>query len=135
MAISRNPCRYCAKSRYNEISKRRQASFAKECCDCGFLREHEQYLLTKRKFKAGEQIKDFPSLMEQKWVVCFGKAKHIEAIKSMTLRTVLHFIQSGLFYYAINNNEGDNDNDRSNESDTSNAGAGTGTENTSETND
>lgn len=99
MAVSRNPCRYCAKAHYDVVRNRMHQSFAEE------------------------------------WVIFNGKTKHIEVIKSMTLRTALNFIKMGLFYYAINNNEGDNDNDRSNESDTGNAGTGAGTENTSETND
>lgn len=135
MAVSRNPCRYCAKAHYDVVRNRMHQSFAEECFDCKWLREHDQYLQSKRKFKAGERIKDFPSLIEQEWVIFSGKTKHIEAIKSMTLRTVLNFIKMGLFYYAINNNEGDKDNDGINESGTSNAGAGAGTENTSETND
>ena len=135
MAVSRNPCRYCAKAYYDRVRNRMHQSFAEECFDCEWLREHDQYLQSKRKFKAGERIRDLLSLIEQEWVIFNGKTKHIEAIKSMPLRTVLNFIKMGLFYYAINNNEGDNDNDRSNESNTGNAGTGAGTKNTSETND
>ena len=72
-----------------------------ECSSCEWRKEHKQYLQSKRQFIQGEPITDLNTLSEQEWILWYGHTKHIEVIKSMTLRTVLMFLKKGEFYKAI----------------------------------
>jgi len=72
-----------------------------ECSSCEWRKEHKQYLQSKRQFIPGEPITDLNTLSEQEWVLWYGCTKHIEVIKSMTLRTVLMFLKKGAFCKAI----------------------------------
>lgn len=95
MAVQRNPCRYCANSYYDERTKHRVPALKPECSSCEWRKEHKQYLQSKRQFIPGEPITDLNTLSEQEWVLWYGHTKHIEVIKSMTLRTVLMLLKKG----------------------------------------
>lgn len=56
---------------------------------------------------AGEPITDLNTLIEQTWVILGNSTRHIEAIKSMSLRTILNDIEAGRFRYAIKNDKGE----------------------------
>lgn len=101
MAIQRNPCRYCASSYYDKRTKHRIPALKPECSSCEWRKEHKQYLQSKRQFIPGEPITDLNTLSEQEWVLWYGHTKHIEVIKSMTLRTVLMLLKKGEFCKAI----------------------------------
>lgn len=101
MAVQRNPCRYCASSYHDKRTKHRIPALKPECNNCEWREEHKQYLQSKRQFIQGEPITDLNTLSEQEWVLWYGYTKHIEVIKSMTLRTVLMFLKKGAFYKAI----------------------------------
>mgnify|MGYP007096270352 FL=1 len=98
MAVQRNPCRYCASSYYD---KRTKPALKPECSSCEWRKEHKYYLQSKRQFIPGEPITDLNTLSEQEWVLLYGHTKHIEVIKSMTLRTVLMLLKKGEFCKAI----------------------------------
>lgn len=108
MAISRNPCRYCASSFYDDISKRRSPSLSKECKECEWLKEHRQYLQSKRKFIEGRPITTFEELLKNEWVMLFHKTKHIEIIKHAQLSTVLEWLNCGAIHEAIKKEEKEN---------------------------
>lgn len=107
MAVARNPCRYCAKAFYDKRTGRRVMGFKEECDSCEWIKEHKQYLLSKRKYKPGELIKDLRTLLEQEYIILGTSTRHIEAIKSMSLRTVLKFIDLGRIRYAVKNDKGE----------------------------
>lgn len=55
--------------------------------------------MSKPKYKPGDTIKSLDELMEQTWVYIPLnplKIMHIEAVKSMTLRTVMMFMGLGI---------------------------------------
>lgn len=54
-----------------------------------------------RKFIEGEPITDLSELLEQEWVMWYGRPKHIEAIKHTQLSTVLKWLEEGIFRKAI----------------------------------
>ena len=97
--MKQNPCRYCFLS--VELRGHYCCSFAKECAKCENRKKHEEYLESQRKFKPGEPITDISEFLQQTWVIFFGKTKHIEVFKSMPLRVVLKWIESGVFRKAI----------------------------------
>ena len=98
MAVSRNPCRYCCES-----SKYTGRHFpgGTSCRDCKYIKEHREYLKSKRKFVPGDPITSLPELLEQTWVMWYGHTKHIEMFKSMSIRTVEGFLRNGAFKKAI----------------------------------
>lgn len=107
MAVQRNPCRYCASSFLDKRTGYSIPSFKPECKQCTWRNEHMQYLQSKRKFKPGELIKDLETLLEQEWIILGTTTRHIEVIKSMSLRTVLKFLDLGWIKYAIKNDKGE----------------------------
>lgn len=107
MAVARNPCRNCAKAFYDKRTGRRIMSLKEECDSCERIKEHKQYLLSKRKYKPGELIKDLGTLLEQEYVILGTSTRHIEAIKSMPCRTILKFIDLGWIRYAVKNDKGE----------------------------
>lgn len=101
MAVAKNPCRYCASSFLDERTGHRIPSFKPECKHCVWRGEHEQYLQSKRKFIPGELVDNINTLLDQEWIMLAGRIKHIEAIKSMPVRTVLMFLDNKVFAKAI----------------------------------
>lgn len=97
MTVQRNPCRYCASSYYDKRTKHRIPAWKPECSSCEWRKEYKQYLQSKRQFIPGEPITDLNTLSEQEWVLWYGSTKHIEVIKSMTLKTVLMFLKKEHF--------------------------------------
>ena len=101
--MKQNPCRYCAlstKTRYGHKPSRHN-----ECVDCINLKKHVAYLYEHRKFVEGEPITDLTELLQQEWVMWYRQTKHIEVIKSMQLRLVLRWIETGAFKKAIRREE------------------------------
>lgn len=94
-----NPCRYCALS--YEYKGKHYQGHKSECKGCENRRKHKEYLQSKRMFEKGEQITNISQLLECKWLICCESTKHIEAFKSMSLRTALTFINSGEVYKAV----------------------------------
>lgn len=103
--MKNNPCRYCYLS--TNINGRHMASYRNECKSCKNRISYEQYLHSQRKFIRGEQINDISRLLECEWLMLGNTTKHIEIFKSMQLRTVLGFINSGRIYEAIRKTEND----------------------------
>lgn len=105
--IRQNPCRYCALS--DKIRGKYLPSYKEECKDCKNIKEHRRYLESQRKFFEGEPITSLQELLEQEWVIWHHSAKHIETFKSMQLRMVLRFLDSGSIHKAIRKGEKNND--------------------------
>lgn len=103
--MKQNPCRYCALA--IKIPRLHSPSYREECNKCEYLKAHKDYLKSKRKFSAGDKIKNFTELIEQTWVFWGNRDKpmHIEAVKSLQLRIVLRDLESGNFYKAIKKKE------------------------------
>lgn len=103
--MRQNPCRYCALS-WNH-NGRHSPSHDQKCYDCENIKKHQEYLKSQRKFELGEPIKDFDELMKQEWVFVgyANLARHIEAVKSWQLRSVLSVLEKGHFYKAIRKKE------------------------------
>lgn len=99
MTLSKNPCRCCVAA--IEYKGRHSPSFTVECQQCQHRKDHEEYLESKRKFKAGDPIKSMSELLEQEWVIWHGYTKHIEMFRSMSIRTVEMFLKCGAFKKAI----------------------------------
>lgn len=97
--ISKNPCRYCVAA--IEYKGRHSPSFTVECQQCQHRKEHEEYLESKRQFKACDPIKSMSELLKQEWVIWYGCTKHIEMFRSMPVRTVERFLALGAFKKAI----------------------------------
>ena len=102
--MKQNPCGYCGIS--TVIKGKHYPSYKEPCRDCESLKKHREYLESNRKFERGEQIKDIEELLETEWLIFHGTTKNVEVFKSMQLRTVLNFIQSGCLYKAVRK-EGD----------------------------
>lgn len=106
MAVTRNPCRYCASSYYDARTGRRIPNmFTEVCSKCEWIDEHKKYLKSKRKFTEGEIITTLDELLEQEWVMWFHSTRHIEVIKSVQLRTVLKWLKLGAIRKAIKKEE------------------------------
>lgn len=100
--MKRNPCKDCIHAYRDERTKRFFPSFLSPYCErCEDSKKHKEYLESKRKFYPGEQIYSVDELLKEEWVMWNGYTKHIEVIKSMTLRTVETFIKHGAFQKAI----------------------------------
>ena len=96
--LKQNPCRYCA----NHFEYKGKHTSGWECqSDCKYIKEHKEYLLSKRKFTEGEQIHTLDELLKQEWVMWYHSTKHIEVIKSNQLRTVLSWLEHGALHKAI----------------------------------
>ena len=97
--IRENPCRYCAlHTRYKNHYER---GWSKECHTCQNLKLHREYLETQRKYETGELITNIQDLLKETWVMLHGRTKHIEMFKSMQLRTVIRFLNSGCIRKAV----------------------------------
>ena len=94
-----NPCRYCALSTIYKNKYR--PGWSKECYTCQNLKIHKEYLRTQRKYEDGELITNIQDLLKETWVMWHGRTKHIEMFKSMPLRVVINFINSGSIRKAI----------------------------------
>ena len=97
--MKQNPCRYCALS--DEYDGKHIPSSDIKCAGCKNLKKHREYLKAHRKFIEGEPITDLTELLQQEWVMWYHQTKHIEVIKSMQLRLVLRWIETGAFKKAI----------------------------------
>lgn len=97
--MKQNPCRYCALAYVR--NGRHSPSWNDKCRDCENIKEHKKYLESQRMFVEGEPITTLEDLLKQEWVMRYHQSKHIEAIISMQLRTVLKFIEVGAFRKAI----------------------------------
>ena len=94
-----NPCRYCALHiRYKNHYGHGRSN---ECYVCQNLKLHKEYLKTQRKYEVGESITNIQDLLKETWVMCHGRTKHIEIFKSMPLRVVMGFLNSGSIKKAI----------------------------------
>lgn len=103
MAVTRNPCRYCAEA--SEYNGRHQPSNLEGCLRCTYRDEYEKYLESKRQFMVGEPITDIAELLGCEWVLWYGNTKHIEVFRSMPIRTVEMFLRHGAFNKAIRKGE------------------------------
>lgn len=101
--ITRNPCRYCVAAVV--CKKKHMPSFTVECQTCQNRKEYDEYLKSKRLFEPGEPITDLQTLLRQEWVIWHGQTKHVEMFRSMTVRTVEHFLKMGAFKKAIRKGE------------------------------
>ena len=52
-------------------------------------------------FIPGEPITSLEDLLKEDWVIWHGHTKHIEMFRSMSVRTVEHFIENHAFRKAI----------------------------------
>ena len=105
MTLSKNPCRYCVAA--IEYKGRHSPSYGVQCQECKYRKEHEAYLESKRQFEAGDPIKSLSELLEQEWVIWHGHTKHIEMLRSMSIRTVEMFLKCGAFKKAIRKENSD----------------------------
>lgn len=97
--MKQNPCRYCELSlTYNG---RHSPRCDGKCAECENIKAHREYLKSQRKFIEGEAITTFGELLKQEWVMWYHNSRHIEAIKSVPIRTVLHWLEVGAFRKAI----------------------------------
>lgn len=78
MIVRQNPCRYCAFS-YNHKGKH-GPSYENKCYECENRKSHEKYLKSQRMFDEGETITSLDELLQQEWVMCYRKTKHIKVI-------------------------------------------------------
>lgn len=72
------------------------------------MKEHRQYLLSKRKFIEGKPITTLEELLKQEWVMWFHTTRHIEVIKHVQLSTVLVWLKRGVIHEAIKKEEKEN---------------------------
>lgn len=97
--VTRNPCQRCVAAAV--YKKKHLPSFTVECRQCKPRKEHEEYLVSKRKFEPGEPITDLQTLLSQEWVIWCGQTKNVEMFRSMTVRTVEGFLRRGAFRKAV----------------------------------
>lgn len=97
--MKQNPCRYCALAYVR--NGRHSPSWDDKCRDCENIKEHKKYLESQRMFVEGEPITTLEELLKQELVMWYHQSKHIEAIISMQVRTVLKFIEVGAFRKAV----------------------------------
>lgn len=80
---------------------RHSPSWDGKCAECESIKKHREYLESQRKFVEGEPITTLEELLKQEWVMWYHQSKHIEAIKSTSIRIVLEWIEIGAFHKAI----------------------------------
>lgn len=97
--MKQNPCRYCALAYVHK--GRHSPGWDGKCKECQNIKRHREYLKSQRKFIEGELITTLEELLKQEWVMWYHQTKHIEAIKSTPIRTVLKWIAAGAFRKAI----------------------------------
>ena len=97
--MKQNPCRYCALAFVH--NGRHSPSWNDKCAKCENIKAHKEYLESQRKFIEGEPITTLDELLEQEWVMWYHNSRHIEAIKSTSIRIVLEWIEIGAFHKAI----------------------------------
>lgn len=97
--MKENPCRYCAL--HTKYKNKYQQGYSTVCCTCENLMLHKAYLKSQRKFEEGETITSIEDLLKETWVICYGATKHVEIFKSMPLRVVIGFLNSGHIKKAI----------------------------------
>lgn len=98
--MRQNPCRYCSSS--VELNGKHYPSCSSEkCCECGYRKQHMEYLKKNRKFEEGEPITSLEELLKQEWVMWYHSTKHIKVIKHTQLSTVLEWLENGAFHKAI----------------------------------
>lgn len=97
--MKQNPCRYCALAYVH--NGRNSPSWDDKCRECDNIKKHREYLQSQRKFIEGEPITTLEELLEQEWVMWYHRSKHIEAIKSTTIRIVLRWLEIGALRKAI----------------------------------
>ena len=97
--MKQNPCRYCALAYVHK--GRHSPGWDGKCKECQNIKSHREYLKSQRKFTEGEPLTTLDELLEQEWVMWYHGLKHIEAIKSMPIRTVLNWLEVGVFRKAI----------------------------------
>ena len=102
--MTKNPCRGCE---YSWIYKGRSYPGFKRnddgdtVCYCDKYYKHKHYLLSKRKFIAGDVISSFEEFNKQEWIIWDGMTKHISAIMNMPYWIVSKHLKNGHFRYAI----------------------------------
>lgn len=97
--MKQNPCRYCTLAFVH--NGRHSPSWCDKCAECENITKHREYMKSQRKFVEGDPIPTLDELLEQEWVMWYHNLKHIEAIKSVPIRTVLEWIEVGAFRKAI----------------------------------
>lgn len=98
--MKQNPCRYCAISIEYKGTHRPSLTDVK-CDGCKNLNEHLKYLEKQRKFDKGELITSLDELLNQEWVMWYGRTKHIEVFKHSQLKSVLRWLEVGAFHKAV----------------------------------
>ena len=96
---NKNPCRKCEKAFV--WNNRHTPSLNNECKACEKQKKYKEYLLSKRKFVAGDIITSLEELLQQEWVMFYNCARHIEVIKHNQLSTVLKWLGNGALRKAI----------------------------------
>lgn len=97
--MKQNQCRYCALAYVHK--GRHSPSWDGKCKECQNIKSHREYLKSQRKFVEGDPITTLDELLEQEWVMWYHNSRHIEAIKSTPIRTVLNWIAAGALRKAI----------------------------------
>ena len=90
-------CKKCREENGHELPENSYAN----CMECERMKKYQAYLKGKRLFNQGDTINSINELLDQEWVLVFGRGKHIKAIMNMSLRTVLNFLERGNFRRAI----------------------------------
>lgn len=97
------PCNGCENANIGYL-KSRQHHYCKDWMRQNNCDEYMRYLdrlESRRKYTKGRPILTLDALMNETMVWIFGRAQHIEAVKSLQLRTILNSIASGSIYYAV----------------------------------
>lgn len=97
--VTKNPCRGCENTFI--YRGKHYPSIKKECNKCDVRSWYGYYMETRRQYRSGEPITDMNMLLKQTFVMWYGKTKSIEAIRSMTVRTVETFLKNGAFKMAV----------------------------------
>ena len=97
--MRKNPCRHC--SLHTEYKNRCYHGYSEQCYTCKDLASHKAYLKTRKKYDTGEPITNIRDLLNETWVIWNGRAKHIEVVKSLTLRTVLQLLDKRILKKAV----------------------------------
>lgn len=96
------PCNGCENANIGYL-KSRQYHYCQDWVRQNHCDEYARYLdwlESRRKYTKGRPIPTLDALMAETMVWMFGRVQHIEAVKSLQLRTILNSIASGSVYYA-----------------------------------
>ena len=94
-------CKSCELMKANQENKGLFNIFV-DCDICDKMKKYEAFKESKRLYCKGAVITRLDTLLLQDFVMFHGRTKHIEVIKSMSLRVVLSYLKNNAFCYAIN---------------------------------